>query len=102
MDSPERPHWTFLSNHGHTLVFVALHPDARLRDIADSVGITERFAHSIVSDLVSAGYLTVERHGRRNSYAVNTGLKFRHPIESAADVGQLINIFSGLAHEPSA
>ena len=36
--------WTFLSNHGHVLVAVSRQPDARIRDIAATVGITERSA----------------------------------------------------------
>ncbi|MCX6441227.1 MAG: hypothetical protein NTX60_00075 [Actinobacteria bacterium] len=35
------PKWTFLSNHGHVLVHLHNHPDSRVRDIAEFVGITE-------------------------------------------------------------
>ena len=85
--------WTFLSNHAHVLIFVLSNPDARLRDIADAVGITERFAHSVVGDLVDAGYLAVERQGRRNIYSVNESLTFRHPLESHVQVRELLDIF---------
>jgi len=92
--------WTFLSNHAHVLIFVLSHPDARLRDIADAVGITERFAHSVVGDLVDAGYLTVERQGRRNIYSVNESLTFRHPLESHVQVRELLDIFSQSTNLP--
>ena len=34
--------WTFLTNHAHVLLCIAKDADVRLRDVADSVGITER------------------------------------------------------------
>ena len=92
--------WTFLSNHAHVLIFVLSNPDARLRDIANAVGITERFAHSVVGDLVDAGYLAVERQGRRNIYSVNESLTFRHPLESHVQVRELLDIFSQATNLP--
>jgi len=90
---PPNSSWTFLTNHGHVLLAVAAQPEARLRDIADRVGITERAAQLIVSDLVDAGYLTKRRDGRRNSYTVRRGRKFRHPAEAHERVDRLIEIF---------
>ena len=37
-DSQRR--WTFFTNHGHVLIYLSRHPDARVRDIADTIGIT--------------------------------------------------------------
>jgi hypothetical protein len=39
---------------------------ARLRDIAGRLGITERSAHGIVSDLTAVGYVEKQKDGRRN------------------------------------
>ena len=86
--------WTFLSNHGHVLVFLAKNPDARIRDIAAAIGITERTTQAIITDLEEDGYLSVERVGRRNSYRVNSSRKFRHPEESDRSIAPLIKIFS--------
>lgn len=83
--------WTFLSNHAHVLVCIARDPDIRLRDIASAVGITERAAQRIVSDLADAGYLTRERHGRRNRYSVHMNLPLRHPLEAPAPVETLLS-----------
>jgi predicted transcriptional regulator len=94
MVETSKANWTFFSNHAHVLIFVAQNPDARIRDIADAVGITERFAHSVLSDLVDAGYLTATRSGRRNEYTVNEDLTFRHPLESHVEVRELLDIFS--------
>ena len=86
--------WTFLSNHGHVLVHLARHPDSRVRDIADTVGITERSAQAILADLEESGYVTITRIGRRNSYKVNNGLKFRHPSEASKPISSLLKIFT--------
>ena len=85
--------WTFLSNHGRVLLVIADDPDVRLRDVAASVGITERAVQMIVADLEEAGFLTRQRVGRRNHYAVNAELHFRHPHEADHRVGELLDLF---------
>ena len=87
------PSWTFLSNHGHVLLAIAADPQARVRDIAERVGITERAAQLIIADLEHAGYLTRSRVGRRNSYSLARGRPFRHPAEAGRGVDDLIAIF---------
>lgn len=82
--------WTFLSNHGHVLVCIAANPDARLRDIAEAVGITERAVFGIVRDLEQAGYVERAREGRRNHYLVHTGQPLRHPLEGGHVIGDLL------------
>lgn len=89
------PSWTFLTNHGHVLVLLAQEPDARMRDVAERVGITERAVQKIVADLETGGYLERERDGRRNHYKVSLRGRFRHPIESHASVGVLVKLLSG-------
>ena len=86
--------WTFLSNHGHVLIHLRRYPYSRVRDIADTVGITERSAQAILADLEESGYVTISRVGRRNSYKVNPGLKFRHPSEAGKPISALLKIFS--------
>jgi len=85
--------WTFLSNHGHILVHLSRYPDSRVRDIAAIAGITERSAQAMLADLEGAGYVTITRVGRRNSYKVNAGLKFRHPSEASKPISSLLKIF---------
>jgi predicted transcriptional regulator len=84
--------WTFLSNHAHVLVCVHRDPEARMRDIAASVGITERAAQGLVSDLVEEGYLVKERVGRRNRYSVNGDARLRHPLEEDHTIGELLDL----------
>jgi hypothetical protein len=88
--SVEDHSWRFLTNHAHVLECIAGEPTVRLRDIAASVGITERAAASIVNDLVEAGYLTRTRIGRRNKYDVHDELPLRHPLHRHHTVGELI------------
>jgi hypothetical protein len=86
----ESPSWTFLTNHGHVLVCIAGNADVRISEIARQVGIGERAAQGIVTDLVEGGYVTRTRVGRRNHYAVNPELPLRHPLERDHQVGELL------------
>jgi DNA-binding IscR family transcriptional regulator len=90
-ETPTR-NWTFLSNHAHVLVCLAIDPDARLRDVAQGVGITERAVQKIVGDLEAAGVLERERSGRRNSYRLNFEAPLRHALESHQTVGVLLSL----------
>lgn len=85
--------WTFLSNHAHVLILVSQEPAIRLRDIAATVGITERAATGIINDLEQAGYVTRKRDGRRNRYTVHRNKKFRHPHEAGHSIDELLSIF---------
>lgn len=89
--------WRFVTNHAHVLECVASNPTARLRDIAATVGITERTAAQIVSDLEQAGYLTKTRVGRNNRYEVHDGLPLRHPRHRHHTVGELIRFLEAPA-----
>jgi winged helix-turn-helix DNA-binding protein len=84
--------WDFLTNHAHVLLCVAKDPGIRLRDIAAAVGITERGAHKILSELVDEGYVLRERHGRRNHYKVKPELPLRHPLVHDREVGDLLTV----------
>ena len=82
--------WRFVTNHGHVLAAIAADRDARLRDLAAEVGITERTAAQIVNELEQAGYLTRSRVGRRNHYDVHLDLPLRHSQHRHHTVGELI------------
>lgn len=86
--------WTFFSNHGHVLVCLARDHDARLRDVAVQVGITERAVQKIVRDLQDEGYLEIRKHGRRNRYRINNRKALRHSLQSGITVGQLLALLS--------
>ena len=86
--------WTFLTNHAHALLSIARDPGLRLRDVAEQVGVTERAAQRIVSDLVDAGYLERLRDGRRNSYRVRPDRPLRHPLENGHDIGEILEVLN--------
>lgn len=87
-----RDDWTFLSNHGHVLVALARDPDARTRDIADAVGITERAVQQIVADMVAHGHVVKDKVGRRNRYRVVRGSHFRHALEAGVTLGAFVDL----------
>jgi DNA-binding MarR family transcriptional regulator len=90
----------FVTNHAHVLQVIAADPTARLRDIAQTVGITERTAAQIVNDLEQAGYLSKSRDGRRNCYEVHENLPLRHPQHRHHTVGDLIRFLEAPAPPP--
>lgn len=91
--------WTFLTNHAHVLLCIAADPEVRLREVAISVGITERATQRIVMELEEAGYLDRERVGRRNRYRLHTEQPLRHPMDRPFRVRELITL---LSHETPA
>jgi DNA-binding MarR family transcriptional regulator len=94
MSSPENDHksWRFLSNHTQVLLCLHRDPNARFRDIAQRVGITERAAQRIVADLIESGYVESERVGRRNRYRVKTDVAMRHPAQGGHEIGELLKL----------
>jgi DNA-binding MarR family transcriptional regulator len=84
--------WTFLSHHAQVLLCISRDPDARLREIASAVGITERAVQAIVNDLVEAGYVGRTRVGRRNHYSVNAKMPMRHRLQHDLDAGTLLRL----------
>jgi DNA-binding MarR family transcriptional regulator len=87
---PDR--WTFFTNHAHVLFVLAQTPDMRIRDVAARVGITERAAQRMITDLEHAGYLSVERVGRRNRYHLMAQRPLRHPIEAHRTAEDLLRV----------
>ena len=87
--------WSFLTNHARVLVCIAQDPGIRLREIGDEVGITERAAHRIVSELADAGYIARERQGRRNRYSVQADLPLPDSVAREQKIGDLLAILIG-------
>jgi len=87
--------WTFLTNHARVLLCIAHDPGVRLRDIAASLGITERSAHGIVTDLAEAGYLVKQKDGRRNRYQIQAHLPLPEPTSRERTVGEVLTLLAG-------
>ena|SRR5947209_19081074 len=89
------PAWAFLTTHAQVLVCIAHDPGIRLRDIGDRIGITERATHRIVTELAASGYITRERNGRRNHYAINSHVPLPDAIAREQSIGELLGILTG-------
>lgn len=92
MARKEPPTWSFLTNHAQVLLRIAEDPGARLREIGDAIGITERATHRIVVELVDAGYISRERAGRRNRYTIQADLPLHDRVPRAQKIGDLLAI----------
>jgi DNA-binding IclR family transcriptional regulator len=99
MSSNGEQEWRFFTNHFEVLLYVARHPDARLRTVAFEVGITERAAHRILSHLTEAGYINVSKTGRRNHYRVNPGTTLRHRANLGVPLQPLLELINPLAQD---
>ena len=87
--------WSFLTNHARVLLCIAHDPGARLRDIAASVGVTERSAYGIVADLTAAGYVIKQKDGRRNRYQIQAHLPLSDPASREPAIGEVLAVLTG-------
>jgi IclR-like helix-turn-helix domain-containing protein len=94
------PDWSFLTNHARVLLCIARDPGLRLRDIAARVGVTERTAHGIVTDLTVAGYVMKTKDGRRNRYEIQAHMPLPEPGTSAPALGEILAVLLGGADGP--
>ena len=86
--SPSR--WTFITNHGLVLSYISHNSTSTAREIAQSIGVTERTTHKIISDLEQAGYIDRRKSGRRNVYSVDPNLPLRHHTKKDIIVSELL------------
>ncbi len=93
----QKKEWTFLTNHGHVLSYLAGHPQSTIREISEAVGITERGIQKIIATLQSEGYVGRSKKGRGTIYTVNPDLPMRHRMENELAVR---NLLLALGHNP--
>jgi DNA-binding IclR family transcriptional regulator len=87
--------WSFLTNHARVLLCIAHNPGGRLCDIATKVGITERRAFGIVTDLTEGGYVVKEKEekdGRRNRYQIQAHLPLGEAISPERTIGEVLDL----------
>ena len=84
--------WSFLTNHARALHYIAQNPDARLRDIAAAIQITERTAFGIIADLAQAGYIVKEKDGRRNRYHIQDHLPVHDSFGRQRTIGDVLDL----------
>jgi hypothetical protein len=95
--------WTLLTSHARVLLAITRDPGMRLRDIAATVGITERSVYAIVADLARAGYVAKHKDGRRNRYQIQAHLPLPGPASQQPAIGELLDLLTSQreAAEPS-
>jgi hypothetical protein len=86
--------WSFLTNHARVLVCIAHDPAVRLREVAANIGVTERSAHGIVTDLAAAGYVIKLKDGRRNRYQVQANVPVPGPGSREPAIGEFLGLFA--------
>lgn len=91
------PAWSFLSTQGLALLVIAQDPCARIRDIADAIGVTERTGQRVVTDLVKAGYVVREQAHGRNTYTIRSDVRFRLPVDREVEIGDLLGLLATAA-----
>lgn len=95
--------WSFLTNHARVLLCIARDPGVRLREIAAGLGMTERSAYGIVTDLTAAGYVIKQKDGRRNRYQIQAHLPLPEPGSREPAIGEVLAVLLGEGiglHEP--
>jgi hypothetical protein len=93
--TPTPANWSFLTSHARVLLCIAHDPEMRLRDIAARLGITERSAHGIITELAQAGYVVKHKDGRRNRYQIQTHLPLPEPTSRERTVGDILTLLAG-------
>ena len=86
------PGWKFLTNHALVLCLVAQQPRITAREIAATVGITEKATRNIINDLEAEGYVDKKREGRRVRYRVDTDMPLRHDTQQEKPIGDLLEV----------
>jgi len=85
--------WNFLSNHGLVILHIVQNPQATLREIALSTGLTERAVYQIVRELEEGGFISKRKVGRRNAYTLSRQAILGYPAYgkvTIADVGRIV------------
>ncbi len=86
------PGWKFLTNHALVLCLIAQQSRITAREIAATIGITEKATRNIINDLEADGYVTKRREGRGLHYRINPDLPLRHETQQDRAIGDLLEI----------
>lgn len=86
------PEWTFITNHGLVLAYIAKYSQSTARQVAVAINVTERTVHKIIAELEAEGYIERQRVGRNNVYRLNPHLGLRHHTTGDVVVGDLLKV----------
>jgi len=65
--------WGFFTNHALLLLSIAMDNGSTVRQMAQSVGVTERAVVAILNQIEGDGIIVRQKQGRRNSYEIDFG-----------------------------
>ena len=84
----------FLTSQAHVLVCLREDPDARLRDLASRVGVTERSVQRLLTRFERLGIVRRQKRGRRNTSQLDLDRPLEHPMEDHRTLRELIDFAS--------
>jgi DNA-binding MarR family transcriptional regulator len=82
--------WTFFSNHGIVLAYIAKSPQSTAQEIAQETLLSIRGVQQIINDLEIGGYIGKHKNGRRNQYTVHQQSRLRHRLMSDHNIGEVL------------
>ena len=86
---------TFPTSRARALLRIVHDPEAGLRDIAASRGITEPSAHGTVTDPAEAGYMARQKNGRRSRCQTRAHLPLPEPGSQDRTAGDVLALLAG-------
>ena len=88
--------YSFLSNHALIYLMITENPNVTIKEISEAVRLTERSIHGIMLDMANAGYVTISKNGRFNSYVTNPSVPVRKRADGSTMTGKdLFDAWSG-------
>ena len=86
----KKKEWTFLTNHGRILAYIAKHPHNTTQETAHKAGLSLRAVQQILTDLEEGGYIVRHKEGRCNRYIIHPELPMRHRLERDHAIGEIL------------
>ncbi len=89
--------WTFFSNHGIVLAYIAKHPRSTTQEIARETLLSVWGVQRIITDLAKGGYIGKYKNGRCNRYKVYQQMPLRHRLMYEHSIGEVLQ---AIGHKP--
>lgn len=86
----KKKEWTFLTNHGRVLVYIAKHQHSTTQETAQRAGLSIRAVQQIITDMEKGGYIARYKEGRRNRYVIHPEIPMRHRLERDHAIGDIL------------
>lgn len=83
--------YSCLSNQLALLMMLQVRAEITTRELALSLGITERAVHRILKDLAENGVISIGKRGYRNFYTIHADRPVGHPVFTTLTIGDLLD-----------